>query len=235
MSKRFLFIDTETSGLSPASEGVCEIAWIETDEDLNVIDQYSSLIDPEVPIKPGAQSVHGISDEMVEDAPTLEELVTVVFEDNPFLRDNLVFVAHNAPFDWGFLKDVFNPETDLMDTLVLARRLYPDADNHKLPTLAIMFGLESFNHKDAHGALADVKVLKEFVEFLVQDTGMSLYDLLEYSNAFIPVEICKYKKHEGKLWKDVVAEDRQYVDWVLSKDWCKGDLRKTLNMLLETA
>ena len=84
MTTRYIVGDTETSGLS-ASPGVCEIAWAEIDEQGNVLDLQHSLIDPEVPICPAASGVHHITDDMVADAPTMEEFFTVANYDQIWL------------------------------------------------------------------------------------------------------------------------------------------------------
>lgn len=229
--RTYLIIDTETSGLKPENNGVCEIAWLEVSEEGEVLDQHYSLIDPEWPIAPAAQAVHGISQADVSEAPTLHEYFTIIHSEHPFDRDGLVFVAHQVGFDWGFLHEHFPRGAEQMDTLALARRFYPDSDNHKLPTLAVMLGLETFDHKKAHGALADVRVLWEFVQKMQEDFGLTLEELLALANEFVPVETCTYKKHQGKPWVRVWVEDPDYVTWVSAQPWCRADLRKTLEMI----
>jgi DNA polymerase III epsilon subunit-like protein len=68
--------DTETTGLK--APGVVEIAWIVVDKNLNVLDEFRSLVNPEKPIEPGAQAVHGITAEMVEDMPTMDMIAALV-------------------------------------------------------------------------------------------------------------------------------------------------------------
>lgn len=232
MADRYLFIDTETVGFKRTTgSGICELAWIETDGQFNEIARHYSLIDPEEKIGAGAQAVHGISNEMVADQPTLSEYLTLVHNTHPFTHGTIVFTAHNAPFDWDFMSEQFHVPTVLFDTLKLARRVYPDADNHKLGTLAVTLGL-NFDHKEAHGALADVETLLAFVKQAAIDTGMALPELVEFSNLFVPVELCKYKKHEGKRWTDVAKQDPEYLTWLLGQSWCKDDLRRTLEELV---
>jgi DNA polymerase III epsilon subunit-like protein len=97
-----LVLDTETSGLGP-KDGPCEIAMLVVDDNLNVIKEYVSLIDPEVPITVGAYNIHGINDRMVYDAPTLPEYFRVVLS-NVFDAEPIRLIAHNAPFDLKFVK-----------------------------------------------------------------------------------------------------------------------------------
>ena len=68
---RFIFGDVETTGLGK-NQGVVEISWIETDAEFNEVERYGSLINPHKPIQFGAMSVHGITEAMVADAPTIE-------------------------------------------------------------------------------------------------------------------------------------------------------------------
>lgn len=228
MTDRYLYIDVETVGFKRTTgSGICELAWIETDELFQEVGRHHSLIDPEEKIGAGAQAVHGISDAMVADAPTLSEYLTIVHDQHPFAEGTIIFTAHNAPFDWGFLSEHFPGKVVLFDTLKAARRVYPSAENHKLGTLAITLGLE-FNHLEAHGALADVEVLLALVKKMQEDTGMTLPELVEMSNEFVPVEVCKYKKHEGTKWVDVLKKDPDYLGWILGQAWCKDDLRQTL-------
>jgi DNA polymerase III epsilon subunit-like protein len=161
------------------------------------------------------------------------EVFCVTVPSGAFLirRNGATWVTGNCPFDWGFVGHHFPRGAEQMDTLALARRFYPDSDNHKLPTLAVMLGLETFDHKKAHGALADVRVLWEFVQKMQEDFGLTLEELLALANEFVPVETCTYKKHQGKPWVRVWVEDPDYVTWVSAQPWCRADLRKTLEMI----
>ncbi|MDE2290689.1 MAG: 3'-5' exonuclease, partial [Elusimicrobia bacterium] len=99
----FAFVDTETTGLSPRSGGrVCEVGIVVTKGGREV-KRFQSLVNPDCPISCGAMMVHGITDEMVEQEPCFKELAGEVAE----CLQGSVFVAHNAPFDVGFLKAEF--------------------------------------------------------------------------------------------------------------------------------
>ena len=74
---RWLIADVETTGVR-TEDRVVEIAWIEVDNDLNIVDEVHSLIDPEMPIPAAASGVHHITDAMVADAPTISQFFEIV-------------------------------------------------------------------------------------------------------------------------------------------------------------
>ena len=219
--KKFVWGDTETSGLGPDA-GVVEIAWIETDDQFNILQTVRSLINPEVAIQFGAMSVHGITEAMVADAPTLTRFMTE--GGFPLQGEGKILCCHNAQFDQRF----FNPWMDKPETLCTlkcARVLYPDAENHKLQTLKYMFGL-SGDHDKAHTALEDVTVTIQLAQKMCQDAGTDLYGLLEVQRRPRPISKMPFGKHRGTPLKDLPSN---YIDWLLTKaDNIDADLRTAL-------
>lgn len=224
MSMNPLILDTETSGLGTTA-GVCEIGWQKLDDDGEIVASDVSLIDPESPISPGAAGVHGIFDKDVADAPTLEEYMTVV-HDKPFMDKDYLFIAHNAPFDWRFVGD-WVTSTKTLCTLRLARKLYPECENHKLQTLRAYLELP-FVKGDAHSAMGDVEVVRQFLHRVNQDFGHDLADMVQI--AMSPFEITKmaFGKHKGDKLVDLPA---QYVRWLLKQNDVDPDLRTALEKL----
>ena len=96
---RYIFGDTETTGLGKDA-GIVEISWIETDEHFNEVERHYSLINPGKPIQAGAMASHGLTEDMVADAPTIEEFMNS--RGFPLGKENLVLVAHQAAFDINF-------------------------------------------------------------------------------------------------------------------------------------
>ena len=217
----FVWGDTETSGLGPDA-GVVEIAWIETDDQFNVLQTVRSLINPEVPIQFGAMSVHGITEVMVADAPTLTRFMTE--GGFPLKGEDKVLCCHNVQFDQKF----FNPWMDKPETLCTlkcARVLYPDAENHKLQTLKYMFGLTG-DHNKAHTALEDVEVTIQLAQQMCRDAGTDLYGLLEVQRRPRPIKVMPFGKWKGTKLEDLPAD---YVYWLLNKaDNIDADLRTAL-------
>ena len=94
---RMIVLDFETTGLNPGYKPL-EIAWVEFDANLNVVEQVNSLINPHIPIEPGAQRTHGISAEMLVNEPTLDDFLTQTHA-GKFASEHVLVVAHNASYD----------------------------------------------------------------------------------------------------------------------------------------
>lgn len=222
MDIRWLVLDTETSGLTP-DDGPCEIAWQELDENLATIDRQYSLIDPQRPISPSAMGVHQITDAMVADAPTLEEFLFEVLDD-PFGGERpVVIIAHQAAFDYKFVKPYISNPGGKLCTLKMARMIYPDCDNHKLQTLRFHLGLEV--SRDAHSAAGDVEVTANLLRRMCHDTEQNIHALFEVASQPTIVKKMTFGKHKGKL---VSALPADYIDWLLKLDNLDENLRYTL-------
>ena len=98
----YSIIDVETTGGKFNEEGITEIAIYKFDGN-KIIDQFISLVNPEIPIQPFVQTLTGISNKMVKTAPKFYEIAKRVLE----ITENTVLVAHNASFDFRMLKTEF--------------------------------------------------------------------------------------------------------------------------------
>ncbi len=161
--EKLVFVDLETTGTNPVADRITEIGIVEVDA-AGTATHWSSLVNPEVPIPSFIQGLTGISNAMVRDAPTFAELA-------PALHDRLqgaLFIAHNARFDYGFLRNAFESaglpfKTDVLCTVKLSRALYPKERKHNLDTLIERHGLKA----DArHRALADADLLWQLWQVL---------------------------------------------------------------------
>ena len=221
---RAFLADVETTGVG-ADDKVCEVAWCEITRDFEVVDQGSSLINPGIPIGYSAQAVNGISNDMVKDAPTLDEYMESA--GHPLLCAD-VFCAYNAPFDYRFLKDFTNDEVVVLDPLKVARLLYPDAENHRQSTIAVMLGIHVDRAK-AHSADGDIFVLAQLVQRMCDDANTDIDGLIEMQKRPIPITKMPWGKHKGKALKDIPPD---YVTWMLTKaENVSPDLRAALNAL----
>ena len=169
--RRWVFVDVETTGSSPARERVTEvgIVTVETDGEAQRVTEWSSLVNPGVPIPPEIQWLTGISNEMVREAPRFAELAELLYDR---LAD-AVFVAHNARFDYGFLKAEFaragyDWRAATLCTVRLSRHLYPDRGPHSLDAIIERFGLDG---DERHRALGDARVLWRLIQCLRQRHG----------------------------------------------------------------
>jgi DNA polymerase-3 subunit epsilon len=165
---RLAFVDVETTGSSPARERVTEVGvvCVEADGDALRVREWSTLVNPGVPIPSEIQWLTGITNEMVRAAPPFALVAEQLFD---LLADG-VFVAHNARFDYGFLKAEFERagmpwSASTLCTVRLSRLLYPDRSPHGLDAIVARFGLDG---EQRHRALGDARVLWRFLQCLYQ-------------------------------------------------------------------
>lgn len=162
MSRAVLF-DTETTGLDPLTgDRVLEVAAIELINDLPTGNHYHSLIHPQRDIPEEAARIHGIRMDQLKDAPRFEQIADDLLA---FFGDGKL-VAHNAPFDFGFLNAEFarlgKPKLDparMVDTLQMAKARFPGMPN-SLDALCRRFGID-LSARTTHNALLDCKLLAE--------------------------------------------------------------------------
>ena len=155
-SQRYAVIDFETTGLSPAHGArPTEIAVVMV-RNGEIVDRFQSLMNPGVPIPYDIQAFTGITDAMVRRAPPVREVMAEAVR----FSDGQPIVAHNASFDRKFWESeaAALPHAapgSFLCSLLLARRLFPSAPNHKLATLVSALRLPSAGRY--HRALADAE------------------------------------------------------------------------------
>ncbi|WP_376097529.1 DNA polymerase III subunit epsilon [Roseomonas sp. CCTCC AB2023176] len=158
---RALILDTETTGLDPATgDRVLEVAAIEVVNFLPTGRHFHRLINPERDVPPESSRVHGFTWDMLRDKPVFAEILPGLVE---FLGDDPI-VAHNAPFDFGFLDAEFDragaPRLDrarMVDTLAIAKKRFPGLPN-SLDALCRRFAID-LSERTTHNALLDVRLL----------------------------------------------------------------------------
>lgn len=163
---RFAVVDVETTGGSPISAVLTEVA-VATVVGGQCVEHYDQLVDPGVPIPPFITDLTGISDATVTGAPAFAAVAPVIRHK---LADRIL-VGHNLPFDVSFLDVAFraagHPPLDHLqvDTLPLARRLLREpVANFRLATLA---GALELAHRPSHRALADVLATADLLHHLL--------------------------------------------------------------------
>lgn len=133
---KFIAFDLETTGTVPGVDRIVEIGAVKY-EGGQPVATFSTLIDPRRSIPPGASAVNGITDDMVAGKPFIENILESFAE----FCGNAVMVAHNAPFDAQFLTadikrfESSSPSGIVLDTLPMARKVFPGLANYKLGTL----------------------------------------------------------------------------------------------------
>ena len=152
-----IVLDTETTGLDYTRERIIEFAGVRL-ENGKIKEEFQTLINPHQHIRKSSMAVHGITQDMVEDAPTEEEALPKILE---FIGDYPI-VAHNAIFDYSFLneakKRVYGEEltNPRIDTQIMFKEIAPDLESHGLEALTNRFNVDLTNH---HRAMADAMEL----------------------------------------------------------------------------
>lgn len=160
----FAVIDIETTGGSPKTEKITEIA-VFIHDGLRIVDEFVTLINPEISIPYFITGLTGITNEMVADAPKFYEAARKIVE----LTENRVFVAHNVNFDYSFVRQEFKAlgydfNRKTLDTIKLARQVVPGLKSYGLGKLCNSLGIPLNNRHRAGGdALATVRLLEELL------------------------------------------------------------------------
>jgi DNA polymerase-3 subunit epsilon len=154
----FAFVDIETTGSRSNLDRITEVGVVTLDND--EIFEWSSLVNPEVYIPKNIQQLTGITPEMVATQPTFQEIASDLYVQ---LKDK-VFVAHNARFDYGFLRAEFKKvgidfSPKVLCTVKLSRKLFPNQSRHNLDTIIQVHDLKV---KNRHRALGDAQLLYQF-------------------------------------------------------------------------
>lgn len=162
----YCVLDIETTGISRYTEKITEFGIMKV-KNGEVIDTFECFVNPEKPIPQRVVEVTNITDDMVKDAETIDKVMPKVIE---FVGDGII-VAHNANFDVGFIK--YNAEklglefnNTYIDTLALAKELFPDFKRYKLGIIAEKLGIKV---DVAHRALADVETLVAVFNVMLQN------------------------------------------------------------------
>ncbi len=161
-------VDLETTGANASWDRVTEIAVVEVDGG-RVSSEWSTLVNPGTGIPPGIQALTGITNEMVADAPAFGDLAASLHE----RLEGRVFVAHNARFDYGFLRQEFERaglkfQARTLCTVKLSRRLYPEHPRHNLDSLIARHKLACHAR---HRAMGDAQAVWQFLRVAADERG----------------------------------------------------------------
>lgn len=161
---KLVFIDLETTGPNPATDRITEIGLVEVNA--AGVRHWSTLVNPQAPIPSFVRHLTGIDDDMVRDAPLFDSIGEELLE----RLDGGLFIAHNARFDYGFLRNAFKRlgtplRCEVLCTVKLSRRLFPHEPKHSLDALIERHGLIA---EARHRALADADLLWQYWRTLEQ-------------------------------------------------------------------
>lgn len=177
--KPLAFVDLETTGATPTRDRITEIGIVAVDTD-GAVTEWSTLVNPEAPIPAFIQTMTGIRDAMVATAPTFAEIAAEV---EARLAGRL-FIAHNARFDYGFLRHAFKRvgsdfRAQVACTVKLSRRLFPAERQHGLDALIARHGLAV---SERHRALGDARLIHQFWQRM-----RNAFDATEFDGALAAI------------------------------------------------
>lgn len=226
---RLLFLDTETTGLED-KDRLCQLAYKVDDIIVN------ELFNPGVEIGVGAMAVHHITNAQVKDAPTFKDTEHYVRLKELLENDDVIFIAHNAPFDIKMVEREGLKVNKRIDTLKIARHLLkndPSVNKYSLQHLRYFFKIEE--EAIAHDAFGDIVILEKVfmklydlaikeastraVEKNITFTAQQVIDrMVELSmGTFTLIKVMPFGKHEGRPLIELINQEKQYISWLLNK------------------
>ncbi|MFQ3675350.1 MAG: single-stranded-DNA-specific exonuclease RecJ [Endomicrobiia bacterium] len=162
-NKEYVVLDLETTGLSPTKDEICEIAAVKI-KNFIPYETFQTLVKPKNLIPESATNVHGITNEMVSDAPSIKDVLPKFLD---FVKDTPI-VVHNAEFDMMFINNVLKINNydklnnEVIDTLLISRQYFP-LKSHSLKSMSNEF---LFKNRPTHRALNDVAATIELFNYL---------------------------------------------------------------------
>lgn len=214
--REYVTLDLETTGLEPKKDRIIEIGAVKV-RDGQVVEEFGTLVNPQMEISRRITELTGISNAMVEGKPCIREIIGQLVE---FCGD-LPLLGHNIRFDYSFVKHSavncgMTFEKKGMDTLKLARVLLPDLPSKSLQSLRVYYKLEQ---EEAHRALEDARTTYLLYERLREEFAE------KYSELFCPQELVYKVKKQGPITQ---AQKRYLQDLV---KYHKIDLRMEADSL----
>jgi len=214
--QKFIFLDTETTGIDPLVDRIVQVAY-KYDGEI-----YSSYFKPPVPISVKSMSISHITNNEIADK---EEFSTSVFR--RVLQERLVngiLIAHNAIFDIDMLaKEGVSVDT-FIDTYKLIRFFDPENEIPEYGLQYLRYYLDFNVDAKAHDAIGDVIVLEKLFDHIynkaVKTYGseMSAVEkMIEVSGKPLLITKFSYGKHKGKIIEEVLSYDRSYLEWMLEQ------------------
>lgn len=189
---RYSIVDIETTGGNAGRDKITEIA-IYVHDGEKIVDEFTSLVNPEISIPPYISRLTGITDDMVVDAPKFYEIAKEVIK----VMDGTVFVAHNASFDYSFIREEFkslgfNFSKEYLCTVRLSRKLIPGFRSYSLGNLCSDLGINLENRHRASGdALATVRLFELLLQKDNEGSVMGTYLKNDYAHLRFPPGIDK--------------------------------------------
>ena len=199
----YVVMDFETTGYDREWDEIIEIGALKI-IDGNVVDSFSSLVKPSVPIDGFITDLTGITNEMLETAPTIDKVMPLFLD---FIADSII-VGHNVTFDLSFLRNYSEKEIepDYIDTLRLSRKLFKDMQHHRLSDMAERLGIpRNREHRSIDDCETTLKLFTACRDEAVKQYG----DINAFKAAFKPK---KYGKSGSRIDIDSLIADSNMID-----------------------
>ena len=211
INDEIIIFDVETTGLSSKNDRLTEIGAIKI-RNLQIIDEFKTFVNPEMQIPFNITELTGITNAMVDTAPSEEQAVRMFME---YCGDNPVVVAHNATFDTSFInacckRHSIKFEYKYIDTLVLCKAVLTDLSKHKLDSVAKHLKLGKFDH---HRAVDDARMLAKIyitlAKKLMQENDVKV--LSDFNTNIAQIDVKKLKSfHQIILVKNQLGLKNLY-------------------------
>lgn len=209
MNQKYAIIDIETTGVSYKTGKITEIAIIVHDGK-QIVDEFVSLVNPEQKIPYQITQLTGINDRMVEDAPKFYEIAKKIVE----ITEDCVFVAHNASFDYNFIRQEFKYlfyeyNREKICTVKLSRKLIPGRRSYSLSNLCSELKIENPHRHRAYGdARATTSLFELLLSIDPDPMGLSLQGL----NSSLEPEFLKTLPEEPGVY--YMLDDDQNIIYI---------------------
>lgn len=226
-------VDLESSGL-PEDEihGIVELGWVDLNlADMSIGNPVTFLVNPGHPIPPHIRAVHHISDQMVADAMRPDQALALLMKG---LGPDDVLCAHKSAFEREFIG---GGDRRWVCTLKAAWLAWPDFKSHGNQPLRYELGIDDepdFDSEAAmppHRALPDAWTTAFILRRLLQLRPLSRLVEIEQQPGFLPR--FNFGKHVGKTFKEVLAADPGYLDWIVNKSDLDADVKHTAKFWLK--
>lgn len=208
--KEYVVIDLETTGLSPEYDKIIEIGAIKIQNE-KVIGTFQKLVNPGEKIDEFVQQLTGITNDMIADAPYIDDVLPQ-FAD---FVENSIILAHNANFDVNFIYDEYDKilnksfTNDFIDTIRIARKLYPKLSHHRLIDIVKHLGIEGSGF---HRALSDCEYTYKCFECMKKVIQDNYDNFEEFKKLYLGNKYNsnnKYKDHKIDI-KKLVSDNNEF-------------------------
>ncbi len=208
----YTVFDLETTGLYPYSgDRICEIGAVRINDKSKEKKRFYSLVDPGRPLSSGAFAVNGITPEMLEGAPAIDEVLPEFMR---FIKGSAL-VAYNAGFDLGFLESALGEKSEILkdyiiiDALALARKLFPGIGRYNLANVAESLGIQTLaNHRAMDDTIVTMKVFQKELDALAANGVETIEEIAQFQRKRPPA-VKIVKDYKFKLIEEAIREQKK--------------------------